>query len=86
MTNQEVLKIAEETAATFYTTVDVRVWKEERVYLTRPDQSKKYQDVGYVRLSDGKAFPSCGNNPRTSRDKDAIDFCEAVSNAILSAR
>lgn len=82
MTTQEITRIAEETAAQFHTEVTVNVWKEERLYLNRPNESRKYQDVGYIRLSDMKIFPAFGINARTERDRDAADFLQKVADAI----
>ena len=84
MTTQEIYKIAEETAAQFYTQVTVNVWKEQRVYLNRPNESRKYQDVGYIRLSDMKIFPAFGIKARTERDRDAVDFLQKVADALTA--
>ncbi len=78
MATQEIYRIAEETVKGFYEEVTVSVWNEQRVYLNRPNESKKYQDVGYIRLSDMAVFPACGT-PRTSRDKDAVDLLNKVA-------
>lgn len=82
MTTQEIYKIAEETAAQFATEVAINIWKEQRVYLTRPNESIKYQAVGYIRLSDMKIFPAFGIKARTKRDRDAADFLQKVADAI----
>lgn len=84
MTTQEIYKIAEETVSKLNETVTVNVWKEQRVYLSRPNQSKKYQDVGYIRIADMKIFPAYGINARTERDRDAADFLQKVADALTS--
>lgn len=86
MTQQEIIAIAETALQTIsFETYSVNVWRDERLYINRPLQSKKYQDVGYIRLSDMKYFPVCGNNPRTERDRDAIAALQLVADALQSA-
>lgn len=62
--------------------IEVNLWKGERIYVNRPYESKAYQRVGWVRVSDGKIFPDCGEKPRTERDRDAIKILNAISEAI----
>lgn len=85
MTTQEIYKIAEETANQFNETVTVNVWKEQRVYLNRPSQSKKYQEVGYVRISDFAVFPASPNT-RTEREREAIKMLEKVAENLKNGK
>lgn len=84
MTVQEIYKIAEETAGQFPEKVEVKIWEGKRVYLTRPEQSNKYRQVGYIRISDMKIFPAFGINARTERDRDAAYFLQKVADAIAA--
>lgn len=84
MTTQEIIEIAEATANQMQETVTVALWKEQRLYVNRPNQSKKYQDVGYIRLSDMQIFPAFGIKARTERDRDAVVILEKIAEAIKS--
>jgi hypothetical protein len=68
-----------------FTSVEVSNWKNERIYINRPDQSKAYQAVGYVRISDGKTFPAFGTKARTERDRDAQKMLDFVADVLTSA-
>jgi len=52
---------------------------------TRPEESAKYQQVGKIRISDGKCFPF-SYHTRTSRERDAVNFLGIVSLAIISEK
>ncbi len=66
-----------------FTSVEVSNWKNERVYINRPHESKAYQSAGYVRVSDGQIFPAFGTKCRTERDRDAQKMLDLVSAIIL---
>lgn len=84
LTIAEIITKAENAAAEMNVGYDVTVsaWRNERIYVNRPMESKAYQSCGYIRISDLKAFPSCGDRPRTSRDHDAIDYINRIISAI----
>ncbi|MGI9158838.1 MAG: hypothetical protein ACR2K1_03710 [Saprospiraceae bacterium] len=83
MTTEKIYEVSEAVVANFYETVTVNVWKDQRIYLNRPNQSKKYQDVGYIRISDMKAFPARPTG--TSRDADAAELLQNVADALIAA-
>lgn len=87
MTTAQIIEIAEKVAATkTFDVFTINLWKGERIYVNRPNQSKKHQDCGYVRLSDLRTFPACGNKPRVSADRDAIEILDEIANAIEQAK
>lgn len=85
MTYQEKIAAAQEkiNQEFSFTTVVVKDWKGQRVYLSRPNESKAYQEVGYVRVSDGQCFPAFGTKARTERDRDAQKMLDAVASIII---
>jgi len=66
-----------------FTSTEVSNWKNERLYINRPCESKAYQSAGYVRISDGQIFAAFGTKCRTERDRDAQKMLELVSGIIL---
>lgn len=46
--------------------------------------SAAYKNVGYVRTSDGAVFPACGDKVRTSRDREAIEILNVVSEILIA--
>ena len=79
MTTQEIVKIAEATAAANTAdTFEVSV-RNDRVCVRRPNQSKAHQDCGYVRISDLRAFPAYGTKARTARDHEALQILEQIA-------
>lgn len=85
MTYQEKIAAAQEKMNQdfSFTTVLVKDWKGQRVYLSRPNESKAYQEVGYVLVSDGQCFPAFGTKARTERDRDAQKMLGDVASIIL---
>lgn len=81
MTTQEKIEKAISTQ-TVLSGITYRI-NGDFVIFTRPEESSKYQQVGKVRVSDGKFFPF-SNHTRTARERDAVNFLEIVSNAIVN--
>lgn len=87
MSTAQIIEIAEKVAATkTFDLFTINLWKGERIYVNRPNQSKKHQDCGYIRVSDLRTFPACGSKPRVEADRDAINILEEIAHTIEQAK
>jgi hypothetical protein len=67
-----------------HTEVTTNNWNDKRIYVNKPYESAAYKNVGYVRTSDGAVFPACGDKVRTSRDREAIEILNVVSEILIA--